>query len=53
MVVLIDLMRVRALGGVFEAIWTDLAHYGKISALKVVSKWPILGPLDRNFQSQS
>ena len=27
----------------FGAIWTDLGHFGRISALKVTPKWHILG----------
>ena len=45
----IDLMRVRTLDGAFGAILTDLAHFGRISALKMVSKWHIFGPLGPKF----
>ena len=36
-------MCVRALDGIIWAIWTDLVHFGRISALKVTPKWHILG----------
>ena len=36
-------MLVRDLDGGFEAIWADLAHFGRISALKVTPKWHLLG----------
>ena len=42
-VVCIDLMLVRGFDGGFEAIWADLARFGRISALKVAPKWHILG----------